>query len=121
MPGGVRLTMWKSGRFSLASEGDDGSSSFLWVDPSGGVTTDVAGTDGVRRRRFVTADEAGAVVVVGLAAAAGPTPVYDAELRGALDGPWKAGVPIDKVLPSGARVHIDREGDGTGHFWEHGT
>ncbi|MEU2350576.1 hypothetical protein [Modestobacter sp. NPDC049651] len=118
----MRLTMWKSGRFSLASEGDDGSSSFLWVDPSGGVTTDVAGTDGVRHRTFVTAAERGVAVSVALPAEpAGPAPVYDAELRGALDGPWKAGVPIDKVLPSGAHVHIDRDGDGTGHFWEHGT
>ena len=24
--------MWKSGRFGLASEGDDGSSTFLWID-----------------------------------------------------------------------------------------
>jgi hypothetical protein len=87
-----RLTLWGTGEYVLASEGGDGSATVLTVDAAGSAAW----------ARDATL----------------PGVVYDRELRGELDGPWRP--EVIHVPVAGGRATIERSGDGTGHFWEKG-
>lgn len=128
MPADIRLTVWRTGTYMLASGGADGTWNALQLDDDGGLTSVSVAADGGREIRRWRVGEGGldatdAVAVRARFAlyATGPGSTYDDLARAELDGPWKAGKVIDKDLADGGHLHIERDGDGTGHFWEKGS
>lgn len=121
----VQLRVWQTGEYSLISDGQDGSQTTLDHYGSGVVRYVEVDDEGWRRTVFAMAREDGAIETALLDAADNPPhtgwfdPIVRQELGDGFFGNWKP-IKIEKALPDGGHIIIQRGRDATGHFWESG-
>jgi hypothetical protein len=119
----VRLRLWQEGEYTLVSDGQDGSQSQLDHYGSGVVRYVEVDDEGWRKTVFAMAREDGLIETALLADNPPHTgwfdPITRQELGDGFFGNWKP-IKIEKALPDGGHITIQRGRDATGHFWESG-